>query len=71
MKRYPMAHKIVIAQPYHASFDTDIRKTIKTERKRLAEANACKVVSVPALIADTVAAVPTGRHVLSLHRGRK
>lgn len=57
MKRYPMAHKIAITQPYRASYDTDIRKTIKAERKRLDEANACKVLKVPALVVDRVGSV--------------
>jgi len=59
-KRYPMAHKIVVAQAYRPSFDTDIRKTIKAERKRLAEAEVCKVIRVAPLVVDVVQVAPGG-----------
>jgi hypothetical protein len=40
--KYPMAHRIKIPKPYVPREATDIRKTIAAERKRLAEAEACK-----------------------------
>lgn len=35
MKRYPLAHKVIIPTPYVEACATDIRKTIKAKRKEL------------------------------------
>lgn len=45
MKRYPLAHKIHMPErPYREAVNTDIRATIKAERKRLASEEVCKPV---------------------------
>jgi hypothetical protein len=41
-RRYPLAHRISIPQPYVPAVATDIRKTIKAERVKLAAAEAAK-----------------------------
>ena len=37
MARPPLAHRIIITQPYTPALDTDIRKSFAAERKRLSE----------------------------------
>lgn len=54
-KRYPLAHKIHMPErPYREAVNTDIRATIKAERKRLVSEEVCKAMRTEPLIAEVV-----------------
>lgn len=61
---FPKAHKIIkppSLRPIRTD-TTDIRKTFAAERKRLAAAETCKVVKLPALVVEDP--VVSGRAVV-------
>lgn len=41
--KYPLAHKVIVPKAYVPAVATDIAKTIRAERKRIAERDAAKL----------------------------